>query len=149
VEVEAERIRVDEKIHFEFDRADISDESDSLLAEIAQVMNDNPHVKKVRIEGHTDNQGSGPYNMDLSNRRAQAVLDRLVQNGVDASRLVSEGFGLTRPIDTNDTDAGRSANRRVEFNIIEQDAPAAAAPAAAAPAADAPAADASTEEGAQ
>lgn len=122
VEVEAERIRVDEQIHFELDSAEIRSESDGLLAEIAQVINDNPHVKKVRIEGHTDNQGAAEYNMGLSRRRAQAVLDRLVENGVAPDRLVFEGYGLTRPVETNDTQAGRAANRRVEFNILEQDA---------------------------
>lgn len=126
VQVEAERIRVDEKIHFELDSAEIRSESDDLLEEIAQVLQDNPHVKKVRIEGHTDNTGTAPYNMSLSERRARAVLDRLVENGVDASRLVSEGYGLTRPIETNETGAGQAANRRVEFNILEQDAPPAA-----------------------
>jgi OOP family OmpA-OmpF porin len=122
VTVEAERIRVDEKIHFEIGSAEISAESDSLLSEIAQVMNDNPHVRKVRIEGHTDNQGAAPYNLDLSRRRARAVRERLIANGVEAGRLESQGYGLTRPIETNDTDAGRAANRRVEFNILEQDA---------------------------
>jgi len=122
VEVEAERIRVDEKIHFEIDSAEISDESDGLLREIAQVMNDNAQVRKVRVEGHTDNQGAAPYNLGLSRRRAQAVVARLVQDGVAESRLESEGYGLTRPVETNETGNGRAANRRVEFNIIEQDA---------------------------
>ena len=126
VVVEAERIRVDEKIHFEIASAEISSESDGLLREIAQVMNDNLHVRKVRIEGHTDNQGAAPYNLGLSRQRAHAVMARLVQNAVSADRLEAEGYGLTRPIETNDTDAGRAANRRVEFNITEQDA---AAPA--------------------
>ncbi len=122
VEVEAERIRVDEKIHFEIDSAEISSDSDDLIEEIAQVMNDNPHVRKVRIEGHTDNQGAAPYNLGLSRRRANAVMTALVENGVDEGRLEAEGYGLTRPVETNDTAAGRAANRRVEFNIIEQDA---------------------------
>jgi OOP family OmpA-OmpF porin len=121
VVVEAERIRVDEKIHFEIGSAEISTDSDSLLTEIAEVMNGNPHVRKVRIEGHTDNQGAAPYNLDLSRRRARAVRERLIANGVEAGRLESEGFGLSRPVETNDTDAGRAANRRVEFNILEQD----------------------------
>ena len=123
VEVEAERIRVDEKIHFEIDSAEIDPQSDDLIQEIAQVLNDNPHVKKVRIEGHTDNTGAAPYNLDLSRRRARSVLEALVENGVNEDRLVSEGYGLTRPIESNDTVRGRAANRRVEFNIVEQDAP--------------------------
>ncbi len=121
VAMEAGRIRVDEKIHFETASADISGDSDGLLREIAQVMNDNAHVRKVRIEGHTDNQGAPRYNLNLSRQRARAVMARLVENGVARGRLEAEGYGLTRPVETNDTDAGRAANRRVEFNITEQD----------------------------
>jgi OOP family OmpA-OmpF porin len=139
VVVEAERIRVDEKILFEIASDEISSESDGLLREIAQVMNENPHVRKVRVEGHTDNQGAAAYNLDLSRRRARAVRERLIANGVEEGRLESQGYGLTRPLETNDTDAGRAANRRVEFNILEQDAtteaPAGGAPQVAAPAA--------------
>jgi OOP family OmpA-OmpF porin len=128
VQVEAERIRVDEKIHFELNSAEINSSSDGLLREIAQVMNANMHVKKVQVEGHTDNQGSAPYNQRLSQQRAESVVARLVQNGVDQSRLVARGFGLSRPIASNDTEEGKAQNRRVEFNILEQDpAPAAAA----------------------
>jgi OOP family OmpA-OmpF porin len=122
VEVEETRIRVDEKIHFELDSDEISSVSDGLLQEIARVMNDNPRLRKIRIEGHTDNQGAAAYNDGLSRRRAESVVARLVQYGVAAERLEAEGYGFARPVADNATEAGRAQNRRVEFNIIEQDA---------------------------
>ena len=134
VTVEAERIRVDEKILFEIGSAEISAASDGLLREIAEVMTANPHVTKIRVEGHTDNQGAAAYNLRLSRQRAEAVMQRMVENGVDSSRLESEGYGLTRPVETNDTNEGRTANRRVEFNILEQQPPAPAPEGQAAPA---------------
>lgn len=120
VEVEETRIRVDEKIHFAFDRAEIAPESDDLLREIAQVIDENPQITRIQIEGHTDAEGAAEYNQDLSERRANAVLERLIENGVAAERLLAVGFGLTRPIADNGTDDGRSQNRRVEFNILDQ-----------------------------
>jgi outer membrane protein OmpA-like peptidoglycan-associated protein len=72
----------------------------------------------VSIEGHTDNRGTAAYNMGLSARRAASVVEWLVQHGVDASRLTSIGYGLTRPLDSNETDMGRRNNRRVEFHIV-------------------------------
>jgi OOP family OmpA-OmpF porin len=120
VEVEATRIRVDEKIHFEFDRAEIRPDSDGLLREIAQVIIDNPQITRIRVEGHTDRQGRASYNQTLSRRRADAVVARLVENGVARERLTPEGFGFSRPIADNETEEGRAQNRRVEFNIVEQ-----------------------------
>src|SRR4029077_6692327 len=81
----------------------------------------NPRIKRMRIEGHTDNRGGADMNLDLSKRRAASVRTSLNEHGSDAGRLGSEGYGLTRPIDTNDPDAGRAANRRVEFKITEED----------------------------
>ena len=121
VEVEEDRIRVDEKIHFEFDKAEIAADSDDLLREIAQVIKDNPQLTRIRVEGHTDNQGNADYNEDLSDRRANAVVERLVENGVARERLDPVGYGLNRPIADNETDEGRAQNRRVEFNILERD----------------------------
>jgi outer membrane protein OmpA-like peptidoglycan-associated protein len=72
---------------------------------------------RVTIEGHTDNIGSADYNLDLSTRRAAAVLDVLTRRfGVPAARLQTKGYGLTRPVETNATDAGRAHNRRVEVS---------------------------------
>lgn len=128
VEVEEERIRVDEKIHFEFDSAKIREESHELLDEIAQVIKDHPELTKIRIEGHTDIRGSEAYNQDLSKRRAQSVTDYLVdQGGVERKRLIVKGYGFSEPIATNETEEGMAKNRRVEFDILERD-PSAAAP---------------------
>jgi len=121
VEVEETRIRVDEKIHFAFDEATIESDSDSLLQEIAQVMTDNPQLVKIKIEGHTDSQGSSAYNQELSTRRANAVMERLVENGVAAERLEAVGHGESRPLDSSDGEEAHARNRRVEFNIVEHD----------------------------
>ena len=80
----------------------------------------NPQLIQVRIEGHTDNRADDAFNLDLSNRRAGNVRKYLVEEaGIAPERLVSEGFGETRPVDTNLTDAGRENNRRVEFVILQ------------------------------
>lgn len=122
VEVTDNKIVIREKIQFDFDKAKIRPESDDLLAEIAQVMNDNQRLKKIRIEGHASSEGNYDHNVDLSKRRAKAVLDYLVKHGkVDKGRLESEGYGPDRPIADNDTESGREANRRVEFTILEQE----------------------------
>ncbi len=122
VEVTDDKIVIREKIQFDFDKATIRPESDDLLAEIAKVMNDNPRLKKIRVEGHASSEGGYDHNVDLSKRRAKAVLDHLVRKGkVDKSRLESEGYGPDRPIASNDTESGRETNRRLEFTILEQE----------------------------
>ena len=78
-------------------------------------LKDNPEIN-LSIEGHTDSRGSDKYNMKLSKKRAAAVMKHLTKKGgISKSRLTSQGFGETKPIDTNLTDEGRAANRRVEF----------------------------------
>jgi len=122
VEVSDDRIIIREKIQFDFDKATIRKESDSLLAEIAKVMNDNPRLQTIRIEGHASSEGGHDHNVKLSQRRAKAVLDHLVKNGkVAKKRLESEGYGPDRPIASNDSESGREANRRVEFMILAQE----------------------------
>jgi OmpA-OmpF porin, OOP family len=70
---------------------------------------------KMTIEGHTDNIGGEAFNKTLSDKRANAVKNYLVKNGIEATRLTASGIGLSKPIATNDTEAGRSQNRRVEL----------------------------------
>ncbi|MBN2466058.1 OmpA family protein [candidate division WOR-3 bacterium] len=107
-------------IYFDFDQATIKPESKPALDAAARMLNENPTIN-VEIQGHTDSKGSDSYNLSLSDRRAAAVVTYLVQIlGIDMSRLTSRGYGEGMPIATNDTDAGRALNRRVEFVITGQ-----------------------------
>jgi outer membrane protein OmpA-like peptidoglycan-associated protein len=75
-------------------------------------------ISMIRVEGHTDDRGAEKANLDLSQRRAQAVVAYLVRKGVAAARLEAAGFGEARPIAPNDTAENRGRNRRVEFVIV-------------------------------
>ena len=102
-------------IYFDFASDKIKPESDPVLREIADALDHNP-TWKLRVEGHTDNIGGDDYNMDLSQRRAEAVKLALVTRyHIAAARLTPQGFGATRPKESNDTLAGRARNRRVEL----------------------------------
>lgn len=103
-------------IQFENAKATIKPNSYKILNDIAKIFIDNP-TYIVEVQGHTDNVGKYDYNMDLSERRAQAVRTYLINQGVPAERLTAHGYGPDRPIDDNKTKAGRAKNRRVEFNI--------------------------------
>lgn len=91
----------------------------SEISRVASVLNQYP-TTLVRVEGHTDSVGSDAYNLDLSNRRANAVKNLLVQRGIADSRIDIVGYGKTMPVATNDTEAGRQKNRRVEIKIVPQ-----------------------------
>jgi outer membrane protein OmpA-like peptidoglycan-associated protein len=107
-------------IYFDFDKATIKPESRPALDDAAKILRDNPTVN-VEIQGHTDSKGSDSYNLNLSDRRAWSVVSYLVQNyGIDKARLTAKGYGEARPVATNDTDSGRTLNRRVEFVILGQ-----------------------------
>jgi OmpA-OmpF porin, OOP family len=75
---------------------------------------------KVEIAGHTDSKGSNAYNQRLSDDRAGSVKTYLISQGVSPAQLVSRGYGEEQPVATNDTDAGRAQNRRVEFRVLAQ-----------------------------
>jgi OOP family OmpA-OmpF porin len=108
-------------ILFDTDKDVIKPESKPTLDEIGLFLSSDPALK-LRIVGHTDNQGSADYNLDLSERRAASVVAALTaQYGVAPDRLVSEGAGLTQPVDTNDTEEGRAKNRRVELETLSTD----------------------------
>ncbi|MBI2894339.1 MAG: OmpA family protein [Deltaproteobacteria bacterium] len=119
VEIEPNRLRVEGVINFRPNRTEIMPDSLPLLDQVASVMLSHPEVARVRIEGHTDNSGPRAQNLRLSAGRARAVREYLVEKGVAADRLEAEGIGPDRPVDTNETDTGRAANRRVEFNITQ------------------------------
>jgi len=104
-------------ILFDFDKWEIKEESNWVLDEIADKLLSLPRVK-LEIQGHTDNTGEIDYNQVLSEKRANAVLEALVQRGVENNRLRSRGFGESQPIAPNETEEGRARNRRTQFVII-------------------------------
>ena len=91
--------------------------SEEVLQAVLQVLAAHPEIKKVRVEGHTDNRGSAALNKSLSAKRAASVVKYLAAHGIEKDRLTSQGFGSEHPIDANTNDAGRANNRRVEFHI--------------------------------
>jgi outer membrane protein OmpA-like peptidoglycan-associated protein len=102
-------------IYFDFNLATLKPQSEQALREIAVALRQAPE-RAMRIEGHTDNIGSDSYNADLSSRRAAAVREALVRDfRIEGDKLSTKGHGETRPIETNDTLAGRARNRRVEL----------------------------------
>ncbi|SRR6266851_3768314 len=101
-------------IHFDTAKATIQSDSESVLQQIVQLMQENPALK-LRVEGHTDNQGAAAANQALSEKRAQAVVAWLTSHGVTASRLTAKGFGATKPVADNASEDGRAKNRRVEL----------------------------------
>ncbi len=123
VTLESDRIRIKGNILYETGQAVIQKQSYKLLDDVAKVLLQNPEVGPVMIEGHTDNRGSRAFNLDLSDRRAKAVENYLVNKGVDRKRLRSQGFSFDRPIGSNDTPLGRAKNRRTDFRLIDADTP--------------------------
>ena len=121
VVVTADAIEIKEKIQFAYNDAEILESSFSLLEEIKAVILEHDEIKKISIEGHTDSDGNDKYNLALSERRANSVVTYLVEHGVAADRLVAVGFGESKPLVEEKTDADKETNRRVEFHITEQD----------------------------
>lgn len=104
-------------IFFDTNKFDLKTESKSELKKIIEFLNLNPTVR-IEISGHTDNQGNDQINQALSENRAKAVYQYLVNNGVIAQKLLYKGYGKTQPIAPNTTDDGRALNRRTEFKIV-------------------------------
>ena len=105
-------------VYFDFDKADLKPESKPTIEEIAKLLRRNPELK-LYVVGHTDNLGSFDYNMNLSQRRAEAVVRELVEKyGISKDRLKGYGVGPLCPVSSNLTEEGRSKNRRVE--LVEQ-----------------------------
>lgn len=105
-------------IFFDFDKATLRPESSAELERLLQLLKDVPSMR-IEISGHTDNKGSADYNKSLSEKRAKAVVDYLVNKGIASDRLKFAGYGFDRPMATNDTEDGRQLNRRTEFEIIQ------------------------------
>jgi outer membrane protein OmpA-like peptidoglycan-associated protein len=106
-------------ILFDFGKADLRRDAELNLAKVAVILSQFPEMAIV-VEGHTDNVGSEDYNLKLSERRAKAVSDFLVSQGVDGTRMDTKGYGMSQPIASNATPEGRQKNRRVDLVIREE-----------------------------
>ncbi|MBX3252140.1 MAG: OmpA family protein [Myxococcales bacterium] len=113
------RILISERIYFDFDTDTIRSVSLPLLDQVADVIRDIPAGRRIRVEGFTDSEGVAAYNLDLSYRRARAVVEYLSGRGVPRERLEYVGYGSANPVAPNDSPEGRALNRRVEFTILE------------------------------
>ncbi len=106
-------------IFFDFDKTTLRPTSTAELDRLTKMLNDIPTLK-IEISGHTDNIGSDEYNENLSEGRAKAVVDYLINRGIDPERLRFAGYGESQPIETNDTKEGRQLNRRTEFEVLSK-----------------------------
>jgi outer membrane protein OmpA-like peptidoglycan-associated protein len=130
VEVKAEEIRILQQVNFDTGKATIKADSFNILKVVAQVLKSNPQVKKIEIQGHTDDVGGDAGNLTLSEGRASSVRDFLIKEGVQPERLVAKGYGETKPLvsleglkEKKQLDGARALNRRVQFIILEQPKP--------------------------
>jgi outer membrane protein OmpA-like peptidoglycan-associated protein len=121
VKIEGGQMEIFGKILFKTGSSEIDKKSDPLLDQIAAAMKANPQVKKIRVEGHTDDVGGSDLNQRLSEERAASVKSALESRDVDDDRLESKGYGESKPTAPNRTPAGRAKNRRVEFIITESE----------------------------
>ena len=117
VELTKEEVRIRKQIFFKSNSAEISETSNALLTEIADVILRNPQVTSIEIQGHTDGLGTPEANLVLSQNRADAVRTWLINAGVAADRLTATGYGDNRPLMPNITERARALNRRVQFMI--------------------------------
>jgi hypothetical protein len=117
VSVQAHQLELKGKVFFGSKSGELNreDESEASLLAVAKTLREHPEVRCVEIQGYTDARGDAAYNLRLSRTRAQAVRDWLVQAGTEPHRLTTRGFGGQNALGSNDTDAGRAANRRVQF----------------------------------
>ena len=120
VVVSNNKLIITEPVYFATGKSEILSQSFPILDEVARVLDENPQIALVRIEGHTDSRGRDSYNLRLSQERAASVRRYLMKQGISRDRLEAVGYGETQPIADNETEEGRAKNRRVEFTIIEQ-----------------------------
>ncbi|MFZ5480566.1 MAG: OmpA family protein [Myxococcota bacterium] len=118
VKVTAERVEIRDKIFFEFDSATIKAESFPILDDVTAVLENHPEIQLVEVQGHTSDEGTDEYNLELSQRRAESVRDYLLKNGIAGDRLVAKGYGESQPLQPGTSEEAREANRRVVFHIL-------------------------------
>jgi outer membrane protein OmpA-like peptidoglycan-associated protein len=122
VQLRKQEIVISEQVQFTPASAEIMGGSDNLLRQVADLLLRSPQIELVEVQGHTDSTGGRELNMTLSQQRADAVRDALIEAGVAAERLQSKGYGPEQPIRPNNNAANRAINRRVQFIIRQQSA---------------------------
>ena len=105
------------KVAFERGSASLTSDSRSALLQLVQVLNAYPQFR-IRVSGHTDNTGRAEVNLRISRQRSSSVADFLIDNNINPNQIIAQGYGATRPIADNSTEAGRAANRRIEINYV-------------------------------
>ena len=124
VRVTQTEIVILKQVQFQFGKAGITQTvdpvSDDLLTQVRDVLQDHPEITKIEVGGHTDNVGQEAFNQKLSQERADAVRQWLIQHAVPGDKLKAAGYGSAKPLAPNNTADGRQKNRRVEFKIIER-----------------------------
>jgi outer membrane protein OmpA-like peptidoglycan-associated protein len=111
------QFKILDAVHFESGSANISQDSHSLLDQVALMIKANPDVEKVRVEGHTDTRGDADMNRRLSQSRADSVRQYLIGKGVSPKRLKAVGYGEDKPLESGESDEANAKNRRVEFVV--------------------------------
>jgi outer membrane protein OmpA-like peptidoglycan-associated protein len=144
--VENGQVVILQKVEFETGKAVLLPSSTPILEAVLKVLQQNPQIIRIEVQGHTDNVGSPTYNEKLSGERAAAVRSWLTERGIAARKLAAKGYGESSPIDSNRTEAGRAVNRRVQFVILESVPPAAPSAPAPTPSAPAPSAPEATPD---
>jgi OOP family OmpA-OmpF porin len=104
-------------VNFDYNKAVLTSSAKDILEQAVTLLKETDATIEVRVEGHTDSRGTDQYNMVLSQKRAEAVVAYLIAQGVSANRLVAVGMGEGYPVASNETEAGRAANRRVDFVV--------------------------------
>lgn len=113
--IDNNEVKINKEIKFKPGTAELLPESDEALMVIKKYLDDKSYISLLRVEAHTDNSGTTDANQSLSEKRADAVTDRLVALGADCSRLLPVGFGGSKPVATNSTPEGKAQNRRIVF----------------------------------
>ncbi len=113
--IENNEVKIAKEIKFKTGTAELLPESEQALLVIKKYLDDKSYISTLRIEVHTDNSGSETANQTLSEKRAEAISDKLIALGVDCNRILPVGFGSTKPVADNGTPEGKAQNRRVSF----------------------------------
>lgn len=115
--IEAARATLTAMVNFDYDDSSIRSDMEPILRQKVEILRSSPNVR-LRLEGHTDERGSGEYNLALGSRRAQSVLNFFIDSGISANRFETTSYGEERPLVNRSDEAAWAQNRRVEFVII-------------------------------